>query len=103
MTAGVMPALEDSMVKNPRLLQTLRAMQTLDEQLGSENRRAAELMEIEEALDTYLGQDLISPGLWDGDRSKIHIREPTPEEAARWIETYQRAITEGAEDAGDES
>ena len=37
----------------------------------------------DEALDTWLGQDLQILGLWDGDMSRVTSREATVEETSR--------------------
>ena len=70
-------------------------------------QRIGDQREIDEALDTWLGQDLRtlrSHGvpLWSGGRASLHVREATPDEAQGWHEVLQREIDTGEEDAGDE-
>ena len=56
----------------------------------------------DEALDTWLGQDLQILGLWDGDMRRVTSREATVEETSRWHASHARAVKSGKEAAGTE-
>jgi hypothetical protein len=69
----------------------------------------ANLQEIDEALKTYLGEDLqamtdaASPGrpLWDGNWENIHVRGATGEEAEIWKSSLLLAIQADEQEPGD--
>src|SRR5690242_15657142 len=80
----------------------------LDDSLHPEDRQMVEAddrdmsrLEIEEAeaLDTWLGEDLRSAGLWGGERQ---IRQAAEEEAARWRASLSRAREQGEVDEDDD-
>ena len=69
--------------------------------------RISDQREIDEALNTWLGEDLLCleterHPLWSGRRSDLGVREATADEAERWKASRQHAIDTGEIDAGSE-
>ena len=66
---------------------------------------ADDIMEIEDALDTWLGSDLTclqhdGRSLWDGkDRGQVSVREATADETAKWRSSYHDAVASGVTDS----
>jgi hypothetical protein len=87
MSAGLEAPLDDS-------------LSSKDRQMVQEDADDMDRLEIEEALDTWLGEDLQSAGLWGGERQ---IRQATEEEAARWRAALNRAREEGEADEDDDN
>jgi hypothetical protein len=111
MSAGVEPAMEDYYLNDPEILAAMRHTQALEDRLkakGPDAVRMSELHEIDDALDTWLGEDLAvletdGRPLWSGDRSALEIREAKADEAERWQAKSRAAVATGDADAGDES
>jgi hypothetical protein len=69
----------------------------------------ANLAEIDEALEAYLGADLqaledaASPGrpLWDGNWKNVRVRRATGEEAKIWKSSLLTAVQAGEQEPGD--
>jgi hypothetical protein len=104
---GNMPPLEDSFATRPELLRALRTARDMEERLPDDGREHMRRQAIDEALDTWLGGDLCileSEGrpLWSGDRDALRVREASPDEAAVFAASRERAVREGELDAGDE-
>jgi hypothetical protein len=85
-----------------------RDSQALRDEMGDEVRRIGEQREIDEAMDTWLGEELMAltqdsgNPLWNGDRSVLTVREARTDEAAKRFISHQHAIDTGEEDAGTE-
>jgi hypothetical protein len=101
------PPIPDSLTTRPDLMQTLRESRAQIESIPADPR-TMDQMEIDEALDTYLGEDLQSltcegNSLWDGDHARLHIREARVDEAERWHLSRRAAIDAGEVAAGEEA
>jgi hypothetical protein len=105
------PPMEDFVLRDPELLKAYRQSQALIEQIRREPGvdAIAEEMELHQALDTWLGEDLralrradASAPVWDGDPDKVRFREARTDEAERWHLSRRLAIEVGELDAGDE-
>jgi hypothetical protein len=102
----------DSLITNAEVMKAVRASRALRDEIAArlpgDIQEASYLHEIDEALDTWLGEDLLTlqhddgVPLWSGDRDALHIREARVDEAARWHASRQKAIDEDELDAGDE-
>jgi hypothetical protein len=104
---GDTPPLEDSLATRPELLQALRATRDLEERLPPDTREHVRRRALEEALDTWLGEDLstLESGgqpLWDGDRDALRVREASADEAVIFRASREQAVREGELEAGDE-
>jgi hypothetical protein len=88
----------------PVVVVSVGDMPALEDSLARERMRKQAM---DEALDTWLGEDLRrleSDGrpLWDGDRDALHVREASPEEVVVFKASREQAIREGELEAGDE-
>src|ERR1700733_1663105 len=84
-STDVEPPMPDSLTTNAELMKAHRAQRALMEQTTNDKtRHIGAVREIDEALDTWLGTDLMVQSLWNGDWSDVQIREATAEEAGRW-------------------
>jgi hypothetical protein len=68
--------MEDRLATDPKLMQAHRDMRALTESMPDEVRRIGDQREIDEALDTWLGEDLFAwrregQAVWDGNRSRL--------------------------------
>ena len=105
MSTDAEPPMEDTLTTDAKLMKAHRDMQALRAKMQArlpDAERLADQREIDEALDTWLGEDLHSFGLWNGDWDRLHIREARTEEARRWHTSLTRAIDAGEEEAGSE-
>jgi hypothetical protein len=102
MGAGVEPPMEDSLTTNAALMKAHRDLRAMEESLPADIQRISEVREIDEAIDTWLGEELQSFGLWDGDHAKLQVREADPSEAERWRVEIQNSIEAGDQDAGND-
>lgn len=101
-SAGVEPPMEDCFTTNADLMKASRAMREMLED-NPDAQRISEVQELDEAIDTYLGMDLMAYGLWNGvDRADVQVRDASPDETHRWRAALQASIIEGEQDAGDE-
>ena len=108
LSTDVEPPMEDHLTTNAALMQSNRDWRDLKDLMLANSdplvRHAAAHLELDQALDTGLGEDLMERGLWrPGDRGAVRHREPTEEEAARWHASRQQAVATGEQDAGDEA
>ena len=94
-SAGAEPWMEDSFTRDPSLMEAHRKAQAwlkeMDVLSGDPEglRRSCDVREIEEAIDTWLGEDLLNLEhdaqlLWSGDRKQLVVHEATADEAAKW-------------------
>jgi hypothetical protein len=107
-SAGTEDPMEDRFTTDPEIMNAHRFTQALSDNIPSEVASFSECGEIEEALDTWMGEDLqaLKSGgrpLWNGDRTQVSIREATTDEAAKWHISWRDVIDAGDQDAGDES
>jgi len=109
----------DTWLSDPELTAAVRKARGHQAMIGSllEQRDVApsafqetlDLRKIDDALATYLGQDLriMEDGsrqpLWDGDDAHIHVRKATSDEAERWEHSLSAAVEAGEQEAGDAS
>lgn len=97
----------DEVVHSPVMLDALRKINEICADTQLDERRLGQLEQIDDALDTWLGEDLATLKhdgivLWDGDRSRVHVREARADEVIRWSNSYQEALATGEQDAGNE-
>lgn len=116
LSATPIPTPSDDMLTNPLFVEALRK----SHQILSDLRDDAEpegvsldditdRIEIDEALETHLGEDLqimedvARPGqpLWDGDRANINVRRATNEETEIWRGSLLKAMKAGEQEPGD--
>jgi hypothetical protein len=103
--------LPDTFATEPEMLKALREAQALIDEMKARTPNLTEIAamrEIDEALDTWLGDDLRSlktegHPLWKGDRNEITVREARVDEAESWHTSRRNAINEGELEAGEES
>jgi hypothetical protein len=99
------------MLANPEVIEALRlarqAMSQLDEAAQGKGIDL-DLGEIYEALETYLGDDLLTledaasgRPLWDGNSKNLQVRRATDEEAERWKHSLLAAMQSGEQEPGD--
>ena len=106
----------DKMLANPRVIEALRRTRQLEADMAkelsvdpNEFEEGVSVHEIDEALETYLGDDLQtmegadSPGgaLWDGNWENIHTRRATDVEAEQWKQSLLAAMQAGEQEPGD--
>jgi hypothetical protein len=108
MSADADTPMLDAFTTIPELMKANRDHQALWDETDEVVRRLTEQQEIEEAVDTWLGEDLMSlthddcRPLWNGDRSRLAIREARTAEVTEWHIALKRAIDTGEEEAGTE-
>ncbi len=100
--------LPDQFARDPQALSALRAMAATTKSMPPGTSDIEQQMEIEDALDTWLGDDLLQierngQPLWDGNRDRLRISEALADEADHWRAAYRDALVRGEQDAGDES
>jgi hypothetical protein len=103
MSTDAEPPMEDARTTNAVLMKAARDLRAMRESLPDDVLRSCDQREIDEALDSRLGQDLLVYGLWDGDSARLHIRDASADEAQHWHASLQEALDTGEEDAGEES
>jgi hypothetical protein len=107
MSVDAGPLMPDQLTTNAEPMKARRDIRALSDSLPADVQRINDQREIDEALNTWLGQDLRtlrSHGvpLWSGGSASLLVRDATPHEAQGWHETLQREIDTDEEDAGDE-
>jgi hypothetical protein len=102
LSAGVELLLEDNMATKPKLIRSLRFTQNLEASLSDEMIERRERQEINEALDTRLGEDLCVRLGWSRDVSEINVQPAKPDEAEARRTSPAKAVQAGERDAGDE-
>jgi hypothetical protein len=100
-STDTVPPMLDEFTTNAKLMQANRETEEFIDSLPDEVRRIGQRQEIDEAIDTWLGEDLIEWG-WSGDHAALHVRDATTDEAGRWHISRQAAIDADAQEAGDE-
>jgi hypothetical protein len=105
-SAGADLPLPDWVATDPELMKTLRMTEQIRAQVPDDVKRAGEFIEIDQLLDTWLGNDLRvlehnGQPLWTGDRNDIAIREARIEEADQWFASRREAVSNEDVDAGD--
>lgn len=96
MSAGVRPPMNDSFTTDPKLMKALPDVH----KVVANNKIGDDLLEIEEALDRWLGNDLQTLGLWNGNAGQLCVRQSRIEEAAKWHSSRQHAINTAVLDVG---
>ena len=107
MSVDAGPLVPNQLITNAELMKAQRDTRALSDSLPADVQRINDQREINEALDTWLGQDLRtlrSHGvpLWSGGSASLLVRDATPDEAQGWHEALQRESDTDEEDAGDE-
>jgi hypothetical protein len=108
MSADADTPMLDAFTTIPELMKANRDNQPLWDETDEVVRRLTEQQEIEEAVDTWLGEDLMSltrddgRPLWNGDRSRLAVRDARTAEATEWHIALKQAIDIGEENAGTE-
>jgi hypothetical protein len=107
MSVDAGPLMPDQLTTNAEPMKARRDTRALSDSLPADVQRINDQREIDQALDTWLGQDLRtlrSHGvpLWSGGSASLHVRDATPDEAQGWHEALQREIDTDEEEAGDE-
>jgi hypothetical protein len=102
MNAGSEQTMEDSLTTKAELLAAHRESIKLLDSMGldTEAPRSMELREIDEALDTWLGQDLQGLGLWNGNHGELTVRVASSSEADTWRASHEKAIAEDEYEGG---
>lgn len=104
--------LEDFILRDPELLKAHRQTQAFIEQIRREPGvdAIADEREVNEALDTWLGEDLRAlrtvgahAPIWDGNPDELSFRGARTDEAEKWHLSRRLAIEMGELDAGGET
>jgi hypothetical protein len=107
MPTDVEPAMEDTLTTNAELIRALRGARDSIKEIPEEAKELARLSEIDEALETWLGADLMTlqhengQVLWNGAYEAIHVRPAIEEEVARWQACRDEAVRSGDEEPAD--
>lgn len=112
MSANVEPLVEDHYLQDPNsrrlILETNKRLSEMEETLGAQggdltaHHYGMALMEIEEAVDTWLGTDLRCDCGWKGVRNGLNVRPATPEEKAKWRASLEVAWRCEEQEPGDQ-
>jgi hypothetical protein len=99
-SANATPIPSAATLADPARLEAFQDVQEKRPQFGPEILRGAELMEIEEALDTWLGEEILNlkrhgKRVWNGNRSVVRVREANAQEVSQWEVSREAAIDAG--------
>jgi hypothetical protein len=99
----------DDLVLNPKIRAAMTATNEVKAQVDAlvvksggsleEFNDSIAIREIDDAVDSWLGADLLAKGLWNGEPDQVSARKATPDEAATWLRSQQAAIDAGDADA----
>jgi hypothetical protein len=105
----------DEMLAYTKVIEALRNSRHVMSELADKAKQRGfnleeevDLREIDEALETWLGEDLLvledaesGVPLWDGDENTLCVRQATADEAAAWNASLEAAMNSGEHDPGD--
>jgi hypothetical protein len=108
MSVAAEDPLPDDLALDANMMKALRDSKAVLNSFPAGVQMIADRREIDEALDTWLGQDLLTlehdgHPLWTGNSSDLDIREARTDEAEQWHTSRRQAIDREEIDAGQES